>query len=344
MRQALARRADDARRRFRIAEGVVDAGAVDRVLQGATHHRLLVIGPVGSAPLFWLRPRSVAPRAVRVKDNPGTANGGPAHRLGVTKSLMTDRHAELEAIDFEDLSTKSGHIERVFGRCDLVLDLTTLEHTLCVQDDSGDLPAGVGMPFHSQDGGDAMGSRHLCRGANYPILLCAIKGGNFEIQPAEAGDVRFREANNLRASSRSFGQRSLDLGQALLDRSWDPRRGEGDDHRSIPKISIGRRPVQSSLSPGTTNGLRYSRVRSTSALGFLTKASRSPSSRRSGPSVNLVCFRSTLLSPRCVTVRSTVSSTSSDSLSCFSSSRVSAGEVARPSRHEMLPMWHSAVD
>src|SRR5262249_27870979 len=91
-RQTLALRAEQAGRRLLIAEGVVDAGEIDRVLQGTTHHRLLEIGPAWRRPVRRLRPRLVAPRAVGMKDDLRAPRCRPSHRLGVTEALMADGH------------------------------------------------------------------------------------------------------------------------------------------------------------------------------------------------------------------------------------------------------------
>src|SRR5579875_3290397 len=93
-RNALARRIDDARRRFLKGKGVVDARKEDFVFERAAHHGVLEKRVSLSAPLAETAAFPVAAGAMRMKHNGGAAPRRPANRLGVPESFVTDADSE----------------------------------------------------------------------------------------------------------------------------------------------------------------------------------------------------------------------------------------------------------
>src|SRR5215218_3485468 len=116
VRLAAARRVDEARRGLLKAQRVVDAREVYRVLDAPHHHRLLVVGRVGGAPLFQENSAALAARVLRVEDYLRAARRGPAHGLRVAPALVANRHAELDAARFKELPRVSGHVKLIFAR------------------------------------------------------------------------------------------------------------------------------------------------------------------------------------------------------------------------------------
>src|SRR5206468_1122969 len=132
-------------RRFLKAHRVIDAGEVNRVLDAAHHHRLLVVRPAGRAPLRQTLTFLIAAGVVRMKDDFGAAHRRPSHSLRIAPALVTNRDSKLEAVDFEKLPRISGHIELIFGWVELVLRLISLNLTAGINDDGDNLPALVGQ-------------------------------------------------------------------------------------------------------------------------------------------------------------------------------------------------------
>lgn len=136
---------------------------------------------------------------------------------------MANCHSEFEAIDLKELPGVSGNVQRVFCRVELVLGLNPLNLAMSVQDNGRNMPARTGMPFHSEDGGNLVCSRPLCHGLERQLLLRRIKGRYFEVQSPETWKIGFREADELRALGRGFGEGLLDFVQALLNGGSDAR-------------------------------------------------------------------------------------------------------------------------
>jgi hypothetical protein len=95
---------------------IIDTGKLDRVLQAAHHHRLLVVRPAGSAPLRQTDSFLITPRVVGMKDDGGPPHRRPSHRLGIAPALMANRHSKLHPVDLEESPGIAGHIELIFGR------------------------------------------------------------------------------------------------------------------------------------------------------------------------------------------------------------------------------------
>jgi hypothetical protein len=71
----------------------------------------------------------------------------------------------------------------------------------------------------------------LRHGLECPLLLHGIEGRDFEILSPQAREIGFREADDLRAPGRGFGQEPSDLLQAFIEGRGDAGRRQGNDHR-----------------------------------------------------------------------------------------------------------------
>src|SRR5215207_2278773 len=114
---------EEAGRRVLVAHRVIDAGEIDRVLDAARHHRLLVVGRCGISPSIDGCATAVTARELRVEDKTGAAGRRPAHAFRVAPPLMADRDSERDPIDLEEPALTVGDIERFFFEGDLILRL-----------------------------------------------------------------------------------------------------------------------------------------------------------------------------------------------------------------------------
>ncbi len=58
--------------------------------------------------------------------------------------------------------------------------------------------------------------RRLCHRLEHPFLLRLIEGQHVNILSPQAREIGFRKAHDLRALGRRFGQKPLDLVQAVI--------------------------------------------------------------------------------------------------------------------------------
>src|SRR5205085_9281034 len=129
-----ARRGDETGRRLLEAQGVIDTGKVDRVLDAPQQHRLLVVRPAGRAPPRQADTVSITPRVVGVKDDFGAPHRRPAHRLGVAPALVANHYPELHPVDLEESPGIAVYVERILARGQLVLGLVSLNVAAGVED------------------------------------------------------------------------------------------------------------------------------------------------------------------------------------------------------------------
>src|SRR5207249_10108519 len=138
----------------------------------------------GRAPPAQADSRSITPRELRMKHDLGAPDGRPPHGLGIAPALVADRDAEPGPVDLEELPGRSGHVERVFARIELVLRLISLDLPPRVDDAGGDLPARLRDALHPEDRRHAVRSRQLRDGREHPLLLGALEGLDLEVLPA----------------------------------------------------------------------------------------------------------------------------------------------------------------
>src|SRR5262249_15058377 len=108
-------------------------------------------------------------------------------------------------VDLEQSPARSGHIELIFGRVELVLGLVSLNLAVAVNDNGDNLPARLRESFHPEDRGHRIRSPPLRHGLECPFLLRLIKRHYFKILPPQPWEIGFRETHDLRALGRGFG-------------------------------------------------------------------------------------------------------------------------------------------
>src|SRR5262249_40109286 len=234
------------------AQRIIDTGKVDRILDAAHHHRLLIVWPVGCAPLRQADTLLVTSRELGMKDDFGTPHCRPAHRLGIAPALMADHHTKLDPVDLEESPGITGHIELIFGWIELVLGLVSLQLAPRVNDPGDNLPACLREPFHPEDRRYGIRACPLRHGLECPFLLRLVKGPYGEILSPQPWEIGFWETHDLRALGRRIGQAPLDLVYALIKAGGDKGRRKGNDHRGPPMhmdSTWGRHPCARLESP-----------------------------------------------------------------------------------------------
>src|SRR4029077_6252634 len=113
------------------------------------------------------------------------------------------------------------------------------------------------------------------------------------------------------------------------------------DKLELGPVDFDREELGAQTFSGTTNGLRYSRVSNLLASRLSRKRSVFGSMFRTAPRVAGVLARSTLLAARCCSMRPSASARSGLALTA---SRISSGECGLPSREEILPVSHKALE
>jgi hypothetical protein len=124
---------------------------------------------------------------------------------------MANRHAKLNAIDLEKLTSVAGHIELIFAWSKLILGLASLNLSTGIDDKGSNLPTCFREPFHAEDSRHVIRSRPLRHSLQHSFLLPLIKGQHIKILTSQTGEVGFRETGDLRALRRSLGYEPLDF-------------------------------------------------------------------------------------------------------------------------------------
>jgi hypothetical protein len=138
--------------------------------------------------------------------------------------------AELHAVDFKQLPRVAGGVVRVFTRRNLRLDLATERLAASVEDIRRDLPPVRRDMLDPDDGRDAKLTGPLRHGQQRPLFLRRVELGHRNVDAAQAGQVRFRKANDLRPAPGRLGDEPLNLVESILDTNRNTRRCQGDDH------------------------------------------------------------------------------------------------------------------
>jgi len=115
---------------------------------------------------------------------------------------VADRDAELHAVDLEHATRVAGHVESVLARVELVFRLNSLKRPLGIYYERGDLSPAVGDVLHPQNGCDVMLAAPLRDRAQRSVLVGLVEGRNFEVQSAQARQIRFGKAHDFRAAGR----------------------------------------------------------------------------------------------------------------------------------------------
>src|SRR5204863_7792786 len=97
------------------SQSIVDTREVDRVLDTAHHHRLLVVRRAGRSPLRQTDTFLITTGVVRMKDDFRAPHRRPSHRLGIAPALMANCDSKLDPVDLEESPGISGHIKLIFG-------------------------------------------------------------------------------------------------------------------------------------------------------------------------------------------------------------------------------------
>ena len=90
----------------------------------------------------------------------------------------------------------AGHIKRIFARRDLDLCLDAFNPAVGIKDDRDIFPPRLRELFRAEDGRNAIRSRQLCHGLQYPLRLFRTKRQHVNIRAAQAGQVSFGETGD----------------------------------------------------------------------------------------------------------------------------------------------------
>jgi hypothetical protein len=143
---------------------------------------------------------------------------------------VADRDAELDATDLEQMPTRARDVVSVFARGDLGLRLAAEEFAPSVVDDRDVLQAGVGEALRPEDRRHAVGLGPVGDGRQDARLLGRAERQNVDLDAAQAGQIRLREADDRCTTGRRLGLEAAHLGEALVERGRDPRRRQRDSH------------------------------------------------------------------------------------------------------------------
>src|SRR5262245_30277089 len=228
VRLAPTRRIDQARRRLRESQSVVDAREVDRVLEGAARHRLLVVRRIGIAPSRRPDARAIAPGVLGVEHDLRAPRGGPADGLGIPPSLVADRDSERHAPELEDTPPASGNVLRLLARIELDLGLDAEDLAALVDDRRRDLTAGRRDALDSEDHGEAEVLRLAAHVLESAPLLRLIPRPDLEVLAPEARQVRLGKTDDRGVPLRGVGEAPADPLEPVVETRRDAGRGEGD--------------------------------------------------------------------------------------------------------------------
>jgi hypothetical protein len=82
-----------------------------------------------------------------------------------------------------------------------------------------------------------MRSRGLGDGLERALFIGAVERRDVEVLSAEAGEIRFRKADDLRAPPGRLAQEPVDLPETVVERRGDARRRQADDYRFTSRAS-----------------------------------------------------------------------------------------------------------
>src|SRR5262249_521884 len=144
---------------------------------------------------------------------------------------------------------RSGYVEGVLARVELVLGLEPEVPAGGVDHECGDLPALVRDPLHPEDHRDAVAPRRAGRRLEGPLLVRALERGDLEVLAGETREIRLGEADDRGAPRRGLGDLPLDAREAVVEARGRAGRRERDDHGQARMVRALSPP-----SPGGSTG------------------------------------------------------------------------------------------